>query len=96
MQLDIIDPPIERAKDLQPGDQALARSANQALTLEIVTRHPDGSYTTKLLAGNPPGEPTADDATLTAQWFNFVKIRQQGHDDWDEGLTFPDEKPESY
>ncbi|GAB2796904.1 hypothetical protein GCM10027040_24330 [Halomonas shantousis] len=98
MKLDIIDPPIERAKDLQPGDQAQARAGNRALTLKIIERHPDSSYRVQLLEGGPPSDTneTASEGGLTAHWFNFVRIRQQGNAEWDDGLSFPDEKPDTY
>ncbi|GHA95854.1 hypothetical protein [Modicisalibacter luteus] len=94
MELDIVDPPIERAKNLGPGDQAEARSGNQSFDLEIVDKRPDGSF--EVLVNETHAEPDErlEDMIgkrITAQWFNFIRVRPQG-EAWDDGLSFPDEK----
>ncbi|SFH20539.1 hypothetical protein [Modicisalibacter xianhensis] len=96
MELDIVDPPIERAKTLVPGDQAEARSGNQSFDVEIVEKRGDGSFDVMVNETHAePGERVQDmiGKRIRVQWFNFIRIRPQG-EDWDDGLSFPDEKPD--
>lgn len=97
MELDIVDPPIERAKTLTPGDQAEARCGNQTFDLEIVEKRSDGSFETLVNEVHAAPEGQAQDMIgkrITAEWFNFIRVRPQG-ETWDDGLSFPDEKPDS-
>lgn len=94
MELDIVDPPIERAKNLAPGDQAEARSGNQTFDLEIIAKLADGRFEAMVNEVNSgPGEPLEDaiGKRIKAEWFNFIRIKPQG-EQWDDGLSFPDEK----
>ena len=97
MKLDIVDPPIERAKTLRPGDQAEARSANQTFDLEIVEKLADGSFKAMVNESyTQPGEQLEDaiGKRISAEWFNFIRIKPQG-EEWDDGLSFPDEKSDT-
>lgn len=97
MELDIVDPPIERAKNLLPGDQAEARSGNQTFDLEIVNKRPDGTFEALVNEIHAEPDETLRDVIgmrITAEWFNFIRIRPQG-ENWDDGLSFPDEKSDS-
>lgn len=94
MELDIVDPPIERAKNLTPGDQAEARSGNQTFDLEIIEKLPDGRFEVMVNEINAGANAQLEDAIgkrIKAEWFNFIRIKPQG-EAWDDGLSFPDEK----
>ena len=94
MELDIVDPPIERAKRLVPGDQAEARSGNQTFDLEIIEKRGDGTFEAMVNEAHVGPDEVPEDMIgkrITAQWFNLIRIRPQG-EPWDDGLSFPDEK----
>lgn len=96
MELDIVDPPIERAKRLVPGDRAEARSGNQTFDLEIVEKLADGRFEAMVNESHAEPDERLEDAIgkrITAEWFNFIRIRPQG-ENWDDGLSYPDEKPD--
>lgn len=96
MELDIVDPPIERAKKLIPGDQAEARHGNQTFDLEIVEKRADGSFEVMVNETHAEQDERLEDMIgkrITAQWFNFIRVKPQG-EAWDDGLSFPDEKPD--
>ena len=96
MELDIVDPPIERAKTLVPGDRAEARSGNQTFDVEIIEKREDGSFEVMVNETHAEPDEQLEDMIgkrINAQWFNFIRVRRQG-EDWDDGLSFPDEKPD--